>query len=467
MYHLVRTKATLLVVAVGLALALSSRAGAAEPAQRPNVVILLADDLGYADVGFQGGKDIPTPHIDALAKSGVRCTSGYVSGPYCSPTRAGLMTGRYQQRFGHEFNPVRPGVGGSGQGLATTETTLADRLKGAGYATGLVGKWHLGEEEQFHPLNRGFGEYFGFLAGSHSYVLPDDPVQGPILRGRERVPLNGYLTDVLAREACAFIDRHQKEPFFLYLAFNAVHTPLQAPEPAVKPLAHIADPNRRTYLAMTAALDEAIGTVLAKLHAAGLDENTLVFFLSDNGGPVGKFSANGARNDPLRGSKGDTWEGGIRVPFVVRWTGRLPVGKTYDRPVIPLDIHATAQAAGGVAADPARKPDGVNLLPFLGGTNHSAPHDALYWRFGPQMAVRQGDWKLVRPDRSTSAPFGDVAKEPMLFNLADDIGERHDLAAAQPGRVRDLQAAWDKWNAELAAPRWPATAGGRAIQIRP
>jgi arylsulfatase A-like enzyme len=429
--------------------------GADGAPRRPNVLVILADDLGYADIGVQGCTDIPTPHIDALARDSVRCSSGYVSGPYCSPTRAALLTGRYQQRFGHEFNPARLQVGGAGQGLHPNEVTLARRLADAGYATGLVGKWHLGEEEKFHPLHRGFGEFFGFLAGAHDYFHTDDKGYGPIYHGRERVAFDGYLTDVLAREAVAFIDRHREEPFFLYLAFNAVHTPLQAPEPALRQFASIENPMRRTHAAMTARLDEAVGAVLGKLRDAGLEERTLVFFLSDNGGPIGKFAANGARNTPLRGSKGDTWEGGIRVPFVVRWKGRLPAGKVYELPVIQLDIHATALAAAGVDAKPAWKLDGVDLLPYLEGKNARPPHDALYWRFGEQMAIRRGDWKLVRADLATDKEFGDIADKPMLFNLAEDIGEKKDLAAAHPEKVQELAELWRKWNEGLAAPAWP------------
>jgi arylsulfatase A-like enzyme len=428
---------------------------AAEGAKRPpNVLVILADDLGYGDVGFQGCKDIPTPHIDSLAKNGVRCTNGYVSGPYCSPTRAGLMTGRYQQRFGHEFNPALLSRGGAGQGLAPREVTVADRLKAAGYATALIGKWHLGEEDKFHPLNRGFGEFFGFLPGAHSYLQTDDKAYGPVYRGRKRVALDGYLTDILAREAVAFIDRHKAKPFFLYLAFNAVHTPLQATDARLKKFAPIRNPTRRTYAAMAAALDEAVGRVLDKLRAAGLEESTLVFFLSDNGGPIGKFAPNGSSNGPLRGSKGDTWEGGIRVPFLVRWKGQLPAGKVYDHPVIQLDIHPTALAAAGVAVKPEWQLDGVDLLPFLRGKNAAPPHAALYWRFGEQMAIRSGDWKLVRPDLATDAPFGNIAPRPMLFNLARDVGETTDLAAKHPEKVKELQGRWQKWNAGLTAPAW-------------
>jgi len=427
---------------------------AAEPARPPNVVVLVADDLGYADISLHGSKEVATPHIDSIAKNGVRCTSGYVSCPYCSPTRAGLLTGRYQQRFGHEFNPQLLSQGGAGQGLDPREVTIANRMKDAGYATALIGKWHQGEEDKFHPLNRGFDEFFGFLAGAHNYLMTDDTTYGPIYRGKKRVEFTGHLTDVLAREASAFIDRHQKQPFFIYLAFNAVHTPLQPPEEALKKFADIKDPMRRACLAQTAGLDDAVGVVLAKLRAAGLEEQTLVFFLSDNGGAIGKFAANGARNTPLRGSKGDTWEGGIRVPFLVQWKGKLPAGKVYDQPVIQLDIQPTALAAAGVAVKPEWKLDGVNLLPYLQGKETATPHAALYWRFGEQMAIRMGDWKVVKPDLAPGKQFGNIAKEPLLFNLADDIGEQKDLAAAQPERVKSMLAVWEKWNAELAKPAW-------------
>src|SRR6185369_9768928 len=240
--------------------------------------------------------------------------------------------------------------------------------------------------------------FYGFLTGSHSYLESNDAARGPIVRGKQPVEIDGYLTDVFGREAAAFIDRHQKEPFFLYLAFNAVHTPMHATDARLQKFAHVTDTTRRTYLAMTAALDEAVGVVLGKLKQSGLEENTLVFFFSDNGGPIGKFASNGSVNTPLHGSKGDTWEGGIRVPFLVQWKGKLPAGKKYDQPVIQLDIHATALAAAEVTPKPDLKLDGVNLLPFLAGQNAAAPHDALYWRFGEQMAIRSGDWKLVRPD---------------------------------------------------------------------
>jgi len=420
---------------------------AAETAKRPNVLVIVADDQGYADLGVQGCKDIPTPHIDSLAKSGIRCTSGYVSGTYCSPTRAGLATGRYQERFGHEFNPGPAATAGPDVGLPLTETTLADRLKAAGYSTGIVGKWHLGYAEKFYPQKRGFEEYFGFLGGAHSYLDWEGDARNPILRGQAPVVEQTYLTDAFGREALAYLERHkqQAKPFFLYLAFNAVHMPLEATQKYLERFNSIDDPRRRTYAAMTSAMDDAVGEVLKRLRESGLEENTLIFYVSDNGGPP----VNASNNFPLRGYKAQTLEGGIRVPWIVRWKGHLPAGKTYDHPVIQLDIHATALAAAGVEITPEMKLDGVNLLPYLRDDNREPPHQALYWRFGRQMAIRMGDWKLVRHNQSD---------ELELYNLKDDIGESKDLAKSNPDKLNELKAAWDKWNGTLVEPRWGAPA---------
>jgi arylsulfatase A-like enzyme len=455
-----------------LSLWLSGPATAAE--RPPNIVILLADDLGYADVGFQGCQDIPTPAIDALAKGGVRCTSGYVSCPYCSPTRAGMLTGRYQQRFGHEFNPGPRGEPGGEKiesiGLPLSEVTIADRLRAAGYATGMVGKWHLGAAAKFHPQKRGFDEYFGFLGGAHVYLpglpnvvfpgLQDAPAArppAPIYRGSEVVDEGEYLTDAFAREAVSFIEKHQKRPFFLYLPFNAVHTPMHATDKRLEEFASISDPMRRTYCAMTLALDEAIGTVLDKLRSTNLEQDTLIFFCSDNGGPtVRRAALNGSRNTPLRGSKVSTLEGGIRVPFVVSWKGKLSPGKVYNQPVIQLDILPTALAAAGVEAKAEWKLDGINLLPYFKGETTSAPHDVLYWRLGQQMAIRQGDWKLVKYSLEFAGEEQSSAISPLrLYDLSRDIGETKDLASAQGDKAKELQGLWDQWNRSLIEPLWP------------
>ncbi|MCX7887533.1 MAG: sulfatase-like hydrolase/transferase [Verrucomicrobiae bacterium] len=417
----------------------------ATSADKPNILFILADDLGYADVGFHGCKDIPTPNLDALAAAGVRFTQGYVSGPYCSPTRAGLMTGRYQTRFGHEFNP--PGT----QGLPLTEITVADRLRAAGYVTGLIGKWHLGSAPSLHPQRRGFDEFFGFLGGAHSYFD-----HSGILRGAEPIPDMDYTTDAFAREAVAFIERHKTKPWFLFLSFNAVHTPMHATEDRLAKFAHITDNQRRTYAAMTLAMDEAIGKVWKTLTTHKLDENTFVFFASDNGGPtMPGTTRNGARNDPLRGSKRTTLEGGIRVPFFFTWKARIKPG-TYDHPVIILDAAATALAAAGAKSDNL---DGVNLLPFLNGEKTTPPHDALYWRFGDQMAIRAVDYKLVRYDTNADSPAAaknQRVSPPKLYDLRRDVGETKDLASAMPEKVKELQAKWDEWNRSNIPPLWGA-----------
>jgi arylsulfatase A-like enzyme len=421
----------------------------------PNILLIVGDDMGYADVGFHGCQDIPTPHLDALAAAGVRCTNGHVSGPYCSPTRAGLMTGRYQTRFGHEFN-----AGAAGSGLPLSETTLANRLKAAGYATGLVGKWHLGSDPQFHPQQRGFDEFFGFLGGSHDYF--ED--QG-ILRGTQQVDEKEYLTNAFGREAEAFIERHKAQPWFLYLAFNAVHTPMQADDPRLAKFAHISDKQRRTYAAMMVAMDDAIGRVRQKVAAVGLEQNTLVCFISDNGGPtMPGVTVNASRNTPLRGSKRTTLEGGIRVPFVVSFPGHLKPG-VYEKPVIQLDLNATALAAAGVSIQPDWQLDGVDLLPHLSGANSAAPHETLYWRFGQQMAIRHGDFKLVRYDTNAdtlTGAGGQPVSPAKLYRLSDDIGEAKDLAAVMPEKTAELQAKWDAWNATLAKPLWGGGGEGKA-----
>lgn len=425
--------------------------GAADPV-RPNILLIVGDDMGYADIGVQGATDIQTPHIDSLARHGVRFTSGYVSGPYCSPTRAALLTGRYQQRYGHEFNPGPAQRAGEDVGLPLTEKTLADHLKAAGYATGVVGKWHLGYHPQFHPQRRGFEHFFGFLGGAHSYLDANADSANPILRGTEPVDEPEYLTDAFRREAVAFVERYQEGPWFLFLSFNAVHTPMHATAPYLDRYQHIAEERRRTYAAMMAAMDDAVGAVLEKLRDLDLEEQTLIFFISDNGGPP----VNGSSNAPLRGYKAQTWEGGIRVPFLVQWKGRLPAGTTYDQPVIQLDVLPTALTAAGVEVKPEWKIDGVDLLPFLTGEKKGPPHQALYWRFGPQMAIRMGDWKLVKASERGAAILEGSSDlgGAQLFNLATDMGEKNNLAAREPDQVKRLKAAWMEWNSGLEEPRW-------------
>jgi arylsulfatase A-like enzyme len=428
--------------------------------QKPNILVILADDLGYADIGVQGCLDVPTPHIDSLARNGVRFTSGYVSGAYCSPTRAGLLTGRYQQRYGHEFNPGPVGNADPEFGLPLTEKTMADRLKALGYATGLIGKWHLGYEPKFHPQKRGFNEFFGFLGGAHSYLYNNNS-QNYVMRGSEPAKEISYLTDTFGDEAVSFVERHKDKPWFLYLAFNADHTPMQATEKYLSRFPNISDPLRRKFAAMHSAMDDNIGRVLETLRKHKLEKNTLIFFLSDNGGPT---RVNGSRNTPLRGFKAQVWEGGVRVPFIVQWKGTVPEGKVYADPVIQLDVAPTALAAAGSQVKPEWKLDGVNLMPYLQGKK-KAPHEALFWRFGAQMAVRMGDWKLVKApgagaevaERLEAA----TASGAHLYNLAKDAGEQTNLADNEPEKVKRLTAVWTKWNSELEEPRWTPNRGRR------
>lgn len=463
--------------------------GAFAAAPRPNIIVLLADDLGYAELGCQGNEEIPTPHIDSLARNGVRLTSGHVSAPVCCPSRAGLMTGRYQTRFGHELNAIGRQNLDPAIGLPLSEKTLADHLREAGYATGLVGKWHLGGTETFHPQRRGFDEFFGFTHEGHFFV-PGPPWQGvltwmrtnaaqagfagrrqigdviwsthlpgneppydadnPILRGTQPVNESEYLTDAFTREAVAFIERHKARPFFLHLAYNAVHSPMQAPLRHLDRFRHMEDVHRRLFAAMLSALDDSVGTVLAKLRERGLTDNTLIFFLSDNGGPTAELTSS---NAPLRGGKGQLWEGGIRVPFLVQWKARLPAGVTYEHPVIALDILPTALDAAGVSLPNTAALDGVSLLPYLRGERHSAPHPTLFWRYGANIAVREGSWKLVRQgERGAGAPA------LKLFNLAADIGETFDQSHREPDVFARLKSRMDRLNGGMAAPLWGASA---------
>jgi len=441
----------------GLGPALAQRAA---PARSPNILLILADDLGYAELGVQGCKDIPTPNIDSIATNGVRFTDGHVTCPICAPTRAGLMTGRYQQRFGFETNPGPEQIAAANFGLDLKEVTLATRLKSLGYATGMFGKWHIGYKPDLQPTARGFDEFFGFLSGANNY-LPGlrDNRRNPLLRGTEPIQETEYLTDAFGREAVSFIQRHKDHPWFVYLPFNAVHSPLEATEAYKARFPGIKDEKRQTYAAMTAAMDDAVGRVLAKLRELKLEEDTLIFFLSDNGGPTAQTTS---RNDPLRGFKGQMWEGGHRVPFLAQWKGRLPAGRASNQLVSSLDIHPTAVAAAGVAVSPDWKLDGVNLLPYLTGEKPGSPHETLCWRMGRNKhAIRHGEWKLVMEHDLTKLA---------LFNLAEDLGEANDLADKRPDKLKELTDLYQSWDAQMEKPRWawgenaPEGQRGRAAQ---
>ena len=455
-----------------------------QPKRRPNIVLLLADDLGYGELGCQGHPEIPTPHIDSIARNGVRFTQGYVTAPYCSASRAGLLTGKYQTRFGYEFNPVGALNEDPDAGLPVSERTLADHLHDTGYATGLIGKWHLGGTAKYHPYRRAFDEFFGFLHEGHYFVPPpyhgvttmlrrrtlptggkgrwtsrdgqlvlsthlgyDEPdydADNPIYRGGQPVEEHTYLTDALTREAVDFIDRNAERPFFLYLAYNAVHSPLQGADAYMRKFAHIDDIQRRIFAAMLSNLDDSVGSVLQKLREEGLEDDTLIFFISDNGGPTRELTSS---NAPLRGEKGQVYEGGIRVPFLLQWKGQLPPGATYDKPVISLDVFATASQVAEHAAPTGI--DGVDLLPYLTDKRDERPHESLFWRLGNRTAIRAGDWKLLK---NPSRRNGDDAWE--LYDLANDVGESRDLASHEPQRVQELIAAWKQFNEQMIDPVW-------------
>ena len=414
-------------------------------AERPNIVLIVADDLGYADVLLNPHhpKEVSTPHLDRLAQESVICRQGYVTGHVCSPTRTGLMTGRYQQRLGLYT------AGEAGSGVPMQETLFPQFLKPAGYASVQLGKWHLGPTPEWSPALRGFDEVFGFLGrGAHDYFKLADP-DDPIYRGTTPVKVTGYLTDLLGQEAVSFVERHQAQPFFLYLAFNAVHAPLQAPADEIARF-NTGNPDRNTLLAMGKRMDDAIGSVVAKLKSTGVWDNTLLFFISDNGGPL----AQTANNAPLRGGKHQDYEGGIRVPFLVCWPGRLKPGES-QAVVSSLDILPTALAAAGLPGPTGKPLDGMNILPVLRGETRAQPRN-LFWCAGSEegwWAVRSGDWKLVGERSKVS-----------LFDLSKDVSEKTDLAKEMPEKVTALTKLHDAWLAEMAN---PIKAGAKRYGMEP
>jgi len=436
---------------------LASSVTLAAQQRRPNLIVILADDMGYGDIGCYGSPDVPTPHIDALARAGTRFTDAYVSCAVCSPSRVALLTGRYQHRLGHEFNsgPIQREAE-INFGIPASAKIIPQYLKPAGYRSMAVGKWHLGVRPGYHPLERGFDEFFGFLTGGNSFLTQRTPdakaiaADGdggkiparrpdPIRRGHDPVEEDRYLTDAFADEAVQFIGRNKANPFFLYFAPNAIHTPLHTVGRYLDRVANVKGEKHRLLAAMTCALDDAVGAITAKLKASSLDRDTLIVFLSDNGCPV---VTGAGTNGPLNGEKATYYEGGIRVPFLLRWPGRVPAGKVYRKPVVSRDILPTFLAAAGVTA--TEPFDGVNLVPYL--NNNATPHDALFWRAGKGRAVRKGKWKLVE--------FGDELSN--LFDLDADIGERTDLSAKHPEVVKALRADWANWSAQMAKPAWPA-----------
>ena len=458
-------RASVIQFAIGLLIA-AMGSNAAE-ARKPNVIVILADDLGYADLGCQGSRDVRAPHIDSLAANGVRCTAGYVTAPQCGPSRAGLLTGRYQNRFGFESNEqaYRPGI-------PLDQPVISERMKAAGYVTGMFGKWGVTNYREGHPPQRGFDESFWNHDGNRYF--PDTPSKYDVKmrRGNQIVELKEYSTDAFGREAVAFIHRHADEPFFIYLPFITPHEPKEAKPEDLARFAGVEDTGRRTFLAMMACLDDNVGRILYALREEKLEEDTLIVFLSDNGGYPGISS----RNDPFWGTKSSMAEGGIRIPFIVQWKGHLPAGKVYEKPVISLDILPTALSAAGAEIAPSWKLDGVNLLPYLSGRNDDAPHEALYWRFcfpndKPNRhgwAIRKGDWKLMRGSSN------DKAIPPALYNLADDPREGmipgNDLIKKHPEVARELLAEWKKWDAGNQVPakyEWAAKRKEKQAEKRP
>lgn len=409
-----------------------------------NLVLIVADDLGYGDLGFTGSTQIKTPHIDQLAASGVTFTQGYVSSAVCSPSRAGFITGINQVEFGHDNNlgGVEPGFDIEYNGLPLTQKTIADHLNKLGYVNGLIGKWHLGKEPQFHPLKRGFDEFWGYTGGGHDYfeALPNGQGYKEPLESNFKTPDPiTYITDDVGNESVDFITRHKDEPFFLFAAFNAPHTPMQALEEDLALYQTITDKKRRTYAAMVHRLDLNVGKIMRALKEQGLSENTLVVFFSDNGGPT---DSNASINAPYRGQKGILLEGGIHVPFVMNLPGLLPKGMIYDEQVTSLDVVPTFLALAGDKETDRNMFTGVDLMPHLTGKTAPLANREMTWKFTISRAIREGDWKLVSiPDRL-----------PMLYNLMEDPSEQNNLSLENLDKTTDLLRKLGVWDVNLPHP---------------
>jgi len=410
----------------------------------PNIILVLTDDQGYKDVGFNGSEDILTPNIDALANEGIVFTNGYVSHPYCSPSRAGLMTGRYQQRFGHEHNvPFAPK--NETMGTPLDEVFISNKMKEAGYATYAIGKWHLGDHPSFLPHRRGFDNWFGFSGGNMNFWgVPQKEGRMHIQRNDVIISPNAltYLTDDFTNEALANIKDNGTKPFFMFLSYNAPHSPDQATLEYLEKTAHIEFGKRSVYGAMIAGIDKGIGQLVDLLTEINIRDNTMIVFLSDNGGRLDV-----ANNGTYRGHKGMLFEGGIRVPFAISWPAKLPRGKTFNEPVISLDLFTTFMAAAGVKAGVNDKLDGINLLPYLSFNGKTLTDRALYWRVanGKEYAVRKGAYKLLK-----SA----YKNKTMLFNIEQDHHEISDISSENPEIVAQLVNLYENWNDELTTPKW-------------
>ncbi|MCB1070100.1 MAG: sulfatase-like hydrolase/transferase, partial [Kiritimatiellae bacterium] len=413
---------------------------------QPNILLILSDDAGYADFSCYSDRGLKTPNIDRLAENGVRFTQGYVSASVCSPSRAGLLTGRYQQRFGHQRNIPEMGAVPSNDpdrmGLEIHQRTIADQLRNAGYRTAVIGKWHLGEARQFHPNQRGFDYFCGMLGGARSYFL-DSPVRNEaqrMMRNADYIEASGYLTEFLTEEALRFMTEESDKPFFLYLSYTAPHAPMEPKPEDEAQFPEIKGEKRRKLAGMMLSLDREVGRILDMLRETGLEKNTLVIFLNDNGGPTAQ---NGSNNWPLRGAKGTEFEGGDRVAFMMQYKGVLPEGAVYDKPVISLDIMPTAVAVAGAELPANQECNGANLIPYVKGEQEGAPHQKLFWNRFRDFAAIDGDWKLLQ-----------TPSKAMLFNLKDDISEMHDLSEQYPERVQAMKQSIAEWQAANAEPLW-------------
>ncbi|MFB9052728.1 sulfatase-like hydrolase/transferase [Formosa undariae] len=404
---------------------------------QPNVIVILIDDAGYADFGFMGCEDLETPNIDKLAQSGVVFTDAHVSATVCAPSRAGLITGKYQQRFGFEANDT--GFGDSGDiGLSDDVVTLADVFQANGYKTLALGKWHLGKDQSDHPNERGFDEFFGFETGSRSYFPMKNPSKYNMLQHNgERIEFEGYMTDVLGNQSVKYIEQHKDQPFFMYLSYNAVHTPMEAKAEHLEKYKHHP---RQQLAAMTWSLDENIGKLQHKLKDLDLAENTLIYFLSDNGGAANNTSSGGE----LKGWKGNKFEGGHRVPFIVSWPKTIKGGQIFSGLSSSLDIFTTSLSAANITKTDALVLDGVDLLPYLQGEKTGNPHDKLFWRKLEEAGARIGDFKMVR-----LADYGAT-----LYNLEEDLGETNNLEFTHSKEYELLQRELINWESKLMDPLW-------------
>lgn len=415
----------------------------AQKNKKPNIIIILTDDQGWADVGFNGGTDIPTQNLDRLAKEGVIFSNGYVSHPYCSPSRAGLLTGRYQARFGHDCNMPYKGENDASVGTPLSEKMISEALKEQGYRTAAIGKWHVGDHPDLHPNNQGFDHWFGFSGGAMNFWgTPKGPLKTILRNGKEVNPKElSYLTDDFTDEALDFINQKSDKPFFIYLAYNAPHAPDHATKQYLENTKHIEYGGRSVYAAMVNGVDVGVGKIDALLKEKGIKENTIIAFLSDNGG-----RARFADNRPNRGHKGMLFEGGIKVPFFMTWPAKIKGDKVYENPIISLDLFPTVLAAAG--GNPTRETqlDGVNLLPFLKSKN-KVPHQKMFWRAvgGFEYAVRKGDFKLYKSSYKDKI---------LLFDLKNDPLERYDISDKNAEIIADLEKEYKLWDAKNMAPGW-------------